>query len=231
MSIKDLLKDVGKNHNSLLVALFYRRISIPVANFLHKHTGLTPNQITILSAVMGFFAMLLVAYYPTYQNMIIAAILFQIEVVLDCVDGNLARLRSMKSKFGSWLDTNVGVLTQIFAYFTLAFAAVSYSNPQVVFILLAISIASRLVLNVSATEAEFLFSSRDSVKLDVRNKIADKLGVNPVDITFSDDLKYLIASLGLILFKPFEALTLLVILQILLLFIFWLATLKTHGKK
>jgi len=231
MNIKELLKDVGKNHNSLLVALFYRRLSIPVANVLYKYTPLTPNQVTILSGVAGFFAMLLVYFVPTYQNFIIAAILFQAEVVLDCVDGNLARLKNMKSKFGSWLDTNIGILTQIFAYFTLAFAAVSYVSIELSFIMVAIALASRLTLNVSAAEAEFLFSTRDTVKIDVRNKIAKKLGVNPVDVTFSDDLKFLIASMGLLFNKPFEALVFLTGLQLILLLVFWAATFKSHGKQ
>lgn len=231
MNIKELLKDVGKNHNSLLVALFYRRLSIPIANFLYKYTPLTPNQVTILSGIAGFFAMLLVYFVPTYQNFVIAAILFQAEVVLDCVDGNLARLKDMKSKFGSWLDTNIGILTQIFAYFTLAFAAVSYVSIELSFLVVAIAVSSRLTLNVSAAEAEFLFSARDSVKIDVRNKIAEKLGVNPVDVTFSDDLKFLIASIGLLFAKPFEALVFLTALQFILLIVFWAATFRSHGRQ
>ncbi len=65
--------------------------------------GLSPNAITILATVVGLVA---AAGFGlgTYQAGIAAAILFQLAAVIDCCDGEVARLTFTESPFGAWLD-------------------------------------------------------------------------------------------------------------------------------
>jgi phosphatidylglycerophosphate synthase len=65
--------------------------------------GFSPNAITILAAVVGLVA---VAGFGvgTYSAGIIAALLFQLSAIIDCCDGEVARLTFTESPFGAWLD-------------------------------------------------------------------------------------------------------------------------------
>ena len=65
--------------------------------------GLSPNVITILAALIGLVA---AAGFGigTYSAGIAAALLFQLSAVIDCCDGEVARLTFTESPFGAWLD-------------------------------------------------------------------------------------------------------------------------------
>ena len=65
--------------------------------------GLSPNAITILATVVGLVA---AAGFGvgTYSAGIIAALLFQLAAIIDCCDGEVARLTFTESPFGAWLD-------------------------------------------------------------------------------------------------------------------------------
>ena len=72
-----------------------------------RNTGVTPNMITVISifvgAAAGFF------FYKTDIVYNIIGILFLIMAnILDCVDGQLARLTGIKSKIGRILDGFAG---------------------------------------------------------------------------------------------------------------------------
>ena len=65
--------------------------------------GFSPNAITILAAVVGLGS---AAGFGlgTYSAGIIAALLFQLAAIIDCCDGEVARLTFTESPFGAWLD-------------------------------------------------------------------------------------------------------------------------------
>jgi phosphatidylglycerophosphate synthase len=65
--------------------------------------GLSPNAITILATLIGLVA---AAGFGvgTYSAGIIAALLFQLAAIIDCCDGEVARLTFTESPFGAWLD-------------------------------------------------------------------------------------------------------------------------------
>lgn len=86
--------------------IFYRPIGFRIAKAL-RNTGVTPNMITVISifvgAAAGFF------FYKTDIVYNVIGILFLILAnILDCVDGQLARLTGIKSKIGRILDGFAG---------------------------------------------------------------------------------------------------------------------------
>ena len=67
--------------------------------------GLTPNQVTYLSALCTFGGLFLIALAPaTWVTGIAVAILLVVGYALDSADGQLARLRGSGSLQGEWLD-------------------------------------------------------------------------------------------------------------------------------
>ena len=78
--------------------------------------GLTPNQVTLISAAFTFASLVLVIFVtPSWWLGILVAVLLLVGYALDSADGQLARLRGGGSKSGEWLDhvvdaTKIGVM-------------------------------------------------------------------------------------------------------------------------
>jgi len=71
-----------------------------ITYYIANNTKITPNQITFLSAILSLIAGIL--FYNDYY--VLGAILFQIGYILDIVDGSLARVKNMQSRFGAFFD-------------------------------------------------------------------------------------------------------------------------------
>ena len=76
---------------------------------LVKNTSITPNMITVLSIFVGVGAGFLF-YYDNLLYNIGGILLLVCANILDCVDGQLARLTGIKSKIGRILDGFAGDL-------------------------------------------------------------------------------------------------------------------------
>ena len=86
--------------NDGVVAYFLGR---PVSRLISRliiGTAITPNQVTIASGISA-----LVGAFLLTHSLILGAALYWFSFVLDCVDGELARLRFQGSRTGQWLDT------------------------------------------------------------------------------------------------------------------------------
>jgi phosphatidylglycerophosphate synthase len=72
--------------------------------YMLRGTRVTPNQVTFLSAVVAAGAAALFALATSYTGLVLAALVFEFSFVLDCADGQLARLRKVASPIGHLLD-------------------------------------------------------------------------------------------------------------------------------
>jgi phosphatidylglycerophosphate synthase len=72
--------------------------------YLLRNTRITPNQVTFLSAVVAAGAGAMLALLPGQLWLVAAVAVFELSFVLDCVDGQLARLRKTSSLLGHLLD-------------------------------------------------------------------------------------------------------------------------------
>jgi phosphatidylglycerophosphate synthase len=82
-------------------------VSRPVAAvfvYALKDTRLTPNQITFLSLFVALSVDAVLLLWREYAGLVAAAVLLQLAFVLDCTDGQLARIRGTSSPLGGYLD-------------------------------------------------------------------------------------------------------------------------------
>ena len=96
------LQTVQGGLNGLVDRYFNRKVSGAVTR-LFIRLGLTPNAITILSMTIGLVSAGCFGW-GSYQMGIIGAVLFQLSVIIDCCDGEVARLTFSESAFGQELD-------------------------------------------------------------------------------------------------------------------------------
>jgi phosphatidylserine synthase len=75
-----------------------------VVVYFLQNTPITPNQVTFLSAVVAAGACAMLVLLPGHLWLFAAAMVFEFSFVLDCADGQLARLRKIASPLGHQLD-------------------------------------------------------------------------------------------------------------------------------
>ncbi len=68
------------------------------------NTRVAPNHVSSVAMLCGVAAAV-VAAFGGYYPVLAAGILYWVGAVIDCVDGEIARLRIEGSKMGEWLDT------------------------------------------------------------------------------------------------------------------------------
>jgi phosphatidylglycerophosphate synthase len=90
--------------------LYIRRVS-PYLTRLLLRTPLTPNAVTALMAASGVAAAALLTL-PGIAPAAGAALLIQLQILLDCSDGELARWRGQSSPAGIYLDRIAHYLTE-----------------------------------------------------------------------------------------------------------------------
>ncbi len=113
---EDSLKSIETEN--FLDRVFYRPIGYRIALLLSR-TSVTPNVITIISIFIGVFAGMLL-YPPHIWINLFGFVLLVFANILDCVDGQLARLTGIKSKVGRILDGLAGDFWFISIYLSIA---------------------------------------------------------------------------------------------------------------
>lgn len=93
-----------KRHDINWFTEWIARPPAAVVVYALRGTPITPNQVTFLSAVIAAGACAMFALLPGYGWLVAAAAVFELSFVLDCADGQLARLRKTASPLGHLLD-------------------------------------------------------------------------------------------------------------------------------
>ena len=85
-------------------------------------TPLTPNGVTVLATAVGLLAGMVFAM-GGYAAGVAGALLFQLSAILDCCDGEVARLKFLESPFGEQLDVALDNVVHVGLYAGMAWAA------------------------------------------------------------------------------------------------------------
>lgn len=115
------LKMANRAVDGLFSVLVLRRLSKPLT-WLAVKIGATPNQVTIASFGIGLLAAYFFAQGDT-ASLIVGALLLQLSIVVDCVDGELARYTRTFSELGAWLDAITDRVKEYVVFLGLAYGA------------------------------------------------------------------------------------------------------------
>lgn len=97
-----LCKNLTPDHQGLFDELINWRLSLPLTRLI-SYTPLRPNHVTFIATVIGVTAGLQLLTGDA-RHVALGGLLLQTQIVLDCCDGQLARLRFQTSKIGQWFD-------------------------------------------------------------------------------------------------------------------------------
>ena len=98
-----------------LVEPVNRYIQDPIAKqivHLLKNTWITPNQVTYFSVLLGFASGYAFSF-ASPASLILGGFLLEATLVLDCVDGQLARAKGTASEWGRLIDGIAGYIAYL----------------------------------------------------------------------------------------------------------------------
>lgn len=111
----------------------------PLANIVVRlvfHTSITPNQITLISLILGICAA--VFYNVDFKySLMIAALLVFLKNILDGVDGQLARARAQVTRTGRFLDSIIDFVVNWAIYFSIGILLFK-THQNIIYIFLSI---------------------------------------------------------------------------------------------
>ena len=108
-TFRDITSSLTKKKNSrssLWVQLWVRKASFPVT-YVFINTGWSANMVSVLSWIVIFVAAVLLSV-NNFGCMLAGVILTNFWLVLDCVDGNIARVKKTKTFMGDFFDAVAG---------------------------------------------------------------------------------------------------------------------------
>lgn len=115
------LNRANRADDGLYSVAVLRKLSKPVSALGYAR-GWSPNSITLTSLLVGLMAAVCFALGDRWA-MVLGAILLQVSIVIDCADGEVARLSGRYSAAGAWLDAATDRVKEYAAYAGLAAGA------------------------------------------------------------------------------------------------------------
>ncbi len=131
-----VLKDLAEPVNIYIHEPLAKRLVSVLEN-----TFITPNQVTYFSVLVGFISGYSFSQ-GNWETSVVGGILLELTLVLDCVDGQLARAKNMASDLGRLIDGIAGY----FAYLAIVLGIIfGYPDFQTALIIIAVFTILRAV--------------------------------------------------------------------------------------
>ncbi len=115
------LKLANRANDGFFSVFFLRKFS-KLFTWAAVRLKMTPNQVTLISFAVGLYS----AYQfsqGTFWSIFAGALLLQLSIIIDCVDGELARYTRQFSQLGAWLDAITDRIKEYLVFFALAYGA------------------------------------------------------------------------------------------------------------
>lgn len=170
--------------DALMARVLDRRISWRISLRLARWR-IAPNAVTLANTVLGFGCAAMLAS-TSYWIRLVGAMLFVVSITFDGVDGELARLRMVESKFGGQLDVFTDNLVHVAIFAGLMVGCYRTNHSAVYLYLLAILVAGFGLCAISVDRALRVAGA------------ATSQWISRVERATGRDFAYLVLMLGLI---------------------------------
>jgi len=124
-----------------------------------RNIGVTPNMLTIASAVCGVYG----AWLVYKGSFLFGACAILVGYIFDCMDGNMARKYDMVTSFGDWLD-HVTDIIQYAALFSAVLFTTSLTHSQKkLFIVVSVILLGLSLMHLGCQEKSYIKRFQDSL--------------------------------------------------------------------
>jgi phosphatidylserine synthase len=158
------LKMANRANDGFFSVYVLRRFS-KLLTWVAVKIGATPNQVTIASFAIGLYAAFLFSQ-GDFWSILIGAVLLQVSIIVDCVDGELARYTRKFSELGAWLDAITDRVKEYAVFLGLAYGAY-VQNGQNLWVLAAVLMALQTFRHLSDYNFAQVVKARDEETVPV----------------------------------------------------------------
>jgi phosphatidylglycerophosphate synthase len=158
------LKLANRANDGFFSVYVLRRFS-KLLTWVAVKIGATPNQVTTASFAIGLFAAFLFAQ-GDFWSILLGAILLQVSIIVDCVDGELARYTRKFSELGAWLDAITDRVKEYAVFLGLAYGAY-VQNGQNLWLLAALLMTLQTFRHLSDYNFSRVVKARDEEEVPV----------------------------------------------------------------
>ena len=186
LSIPRLRLKMANRANDGFFSVYVLRRFSKILTWVAVKIGATPNQVTIASFGIGLYAAYLFAQGDTW-SLIAGAILLQVSIIVDCVDGELARYTRKFSELGAWLDAITDRVKEYAVFLGLAYGAFVH-HGQNLWLLAAIMMAIQTFRHLSDYNFSQVVKARSAEQTPVPvDFMAEWDGITPEQKTNDSD--------------------------------------------
>jgi len=171
-----LIQASGLSNDSFMDRNFTRKISLNLTRQFIK-TPITPNQLTIVSLAVGLEAAGCFLF-GGYGMSLLGAVLLLLSSCIDCVDGEIARLKYMESSFGKRLDIICDNLVHIAVFFAIGLGLYGSTDKSLFILLGSLAVLGSLICFILLSPKIVNSNSQNghlNVFLDRNKGLADRL--------------------------------------------------------
>ena len=181
------LKMANRANDGFFSVFVLRKFS-KLLTWLAVRVKATPNQITLLSFLIGLYSAYLFSQ-SSFISTLIAAVLLQVSIIVDCVDGELARYTRQFSKLGAWLDAVTDRVKEYMVFLGLAYGASKEGKD------LWVPAMAMMAIQTFRHLSDYNFAGVTKIRteLTLKNKVdflADFDGIVPTERTPKGRLRY-----------------------------------------
>jgi len=131
----DEIKATVRKQDAWWQALVVDPIAIRLTWLLINYTSITPNQVTLLSFCVNVSA----AWMFANNSLVFGGGLFFCAFLLDCVDGKIARAKSLNGKLGQFVDVIADMFGHLIVICGLVYGQIKLHGIDECFVLLVIA--------------------------------------------------------------------------------------------
>ncbi|MFH1827019.1 MAG: CDP-alcohol phosphatidyltransferase family protein [bacterium] len=193
---KKLIKSLTKTQDGIVSRKFNRKVSGLITRLLLIKTPISPNAITFSTLILTVPTFLLLAK-GSYPWILLGGLLIQFLSILDGCDGEIARLKFIKTKWGAFFDTVIDRYVDIIIIFGIVYGYWFITHKEIIWII-GFFVVSSLLMDIFISR-EIVVATSKKIKWPILN--------------IKRDTRLLILSLGAITNQVF--LTMIIMLLIL----------------
>lgn len=173
MKYLTIYKKSRKPNDEPINRFFNRLFSAFIIKLVYK-TNLSPNFFTFLSFFIGITSCYFF-YTGTESNILMGAIVLQISSIIDCVDGDLARLKNISSRKGFFLDLVSDRIVDSFVFMSIGLGLFIVHENFMILIVSIFGLISIIMLEYLNRVFEFLETKKIKVIKKRYHRQLDKL--------------------------------------------------------
>lgn len=157
-----LYSKLNKDTDGPVSKILNRPLSIRISKLLLK-TSITPNQISILSFIIGMAGASLF-FLGEYFYLILGGILVHIHSVVDGCDGEVARFKLRQTKYGGWLDSVLDRYVDAAIILGLTYGYWSINNDSLIWIIGFVALIGCFLNSYTGDKYDSIFRNGNGMK-------------------------------------------------------------------